>query len=196
MIEVNAVIKYRYLSIICLLTITLLTNTQFSFAQSKKNIELGGTWEPQSAITFEAFNREFIFTNSAEDYHRSFQRLIKNYSIRISEDELSKVLLKLTEENKLYVENTVSMIFKEANEFSHFRQNHYYQALEELRLNLPEINICAAIEVALVNEVRKIVSVPRTLSRTSPSEIRLLYLINHARYELLSALLHDVGYKN
>ncbi len=196
MIEVNAVIKYRHLSIMCLLTITLLINPQFSFAQSKKNIELGSAREPQSAITCVSSNRHLIFTNSAEDYHRSFHRVYKNYSIGISEDELSKVLLKLTEENKLYVVNTVSMIIKEANEFSHFRQNHYYQALEELRLNLPEINICAAIEVALVNEVRKIASVPRPLSRTSPSEIRLLYLINHARYELLSALLHDVGYKN
>lgn len=183
-------VKYVRLSIICLLMITVSVYPQFSFSETKEHIELGGLRNTQSAITFEAFDREFIFTNSPEDYQRSFQRLVANYEIGISEERLSNILINLSKEERVYVEATVSGLVKEANGFSHFRENQYYQSLTKLISNESKLNVAAALEIALVDEVRKIVSVPTPLSKNTSNQIRFLYLINHARYQLLSAVLY------
>ena len=170
--------------------ITVSVYPQFSFSETKEHIELGGLRNTQSAITFEAFDREFIFTNSPEDYQRSFQRLVANYEIGISEERLSNILINLSKEERVYVEATVSRLVVEANQFSHFRKNQYYQSLEELTKSISKLNMAAAIEVAFVDEVRKIVSTPTPLSNITANQIRFLYLINHARYQLLSAVLY------
>ena len=183
-------VKYVRLSIICLLMITVSVYPQFSFSETKEHIELGGLRNTQSAITFEAFDREFIFTNSPEDYQRSFQRLVANYEIGISEERLSNILINLSKEERVYVEATVSRLVVEANQFSHFRKNQYYQSLEELTKSISKLNMAAAIEVSFVDEVRKIVSTPTPLSNITANQIRFLYLINHARYQLLSAVLY------
>ncbi|MDA9959744.1 hypothetical protein N9E24_08095 [Alphaproteobacteria bacterium] len=183
-------VKYPHLLVICLLTITISLLPQFSFSKTEENIELGGIRNTQSAVTFAVFDREFIFTNSPEDYKRSFQRLIANYEIGIPKERLPNILINLSKEESVYVEETVSRLVVEANEFSHFRENQYYQSLEELTKSISKLNMAAAIEVSFVDEVRKIVSTPTPLSNITANQIRFLYLINHARYQLLSAVLY------
>jgi len=189
-------VKYLYLTAVYLFAITLSFYANFSFSSTEGSAELGLYRNTQSGITFEAFDREFIFTNSAADYHRSFQRLISNYGIGVPEARLPEILLLLTEVEEAFVEKAVSALVKEAKEFSHYRENQYYTTLTKLISNVSNLNIAAAIEIALVDEIRRIVSVPMPLSKTQSSEIRFLYLINHARYELVSAMLHTSGGQN
>lgn len=189
-------VKYVYFTMICLFTIAISAFPYLSFSQTKQNIELGGAKNTQSTITFETFDREFIFTNSPEDYHRSFQRLGANYGIGVPEARLPEILLLLTEKEEAFVEKAVSALVKEAMEFSQYKENQYYTMLTTLISDVSQLNIAAAIEIALVDEIRRIVSVPMPLSKTQSSEIRFLYLINHARYELVSAMLHTSGGQN
>jgi|DEB0MinimDraft_6_1074348.scaffolds.fasta_scaffold02261_2 hypothetical protein len=189
-------VKYLYLTAVYLFVITLSFYANFSFSSTKGSTELGTHRNTQSTITFEAFDREFIFTNSAADYHRSFQRLISNYGIRVPEARLPEILLLLTEKEEAFVETAVSALVKEAIEFSHYKENQYYTTLTKLTSKVSKLNIAAALEIALVDQIRIITSVPMPLSKTQSSEIRFLYLINHARYELVSAMLHSSGGQN
>ena len=168
----------------------MLAYPQLTLSQTTANIELGGTRKPQFAINFDTFDREFKFTNSAEDYHRSFQRLVKNYGLRISQDNLSEILLELNEEDKVNATKIVSAFVEETRKFSLFIENQYYPQLEEFASGVTKINVAAAVEIALVDEVRKIISEPTPLSKTKDSQTRFIYLINHARYELVSAILN------
>ena len=183
-------LKYIQLSIRSILITVMLVHPQLTLSQTTANIELDGTRKPQFAINFDTFDREFKFTNSAEDYHRSFQRLANNYGVRISQDSLSEILLKLNEEDKVSAAKIVSAFVEETSKFSLFIENQYYPKLEEFTSGMTKLNMAAAVEVALVDEVRKIISDPTPLSKTKDNKIRFIYLINHARYELVSAILN------
>jgi len=189
-------VKYLYLTIVYLFVITLSFYANFSFSSTKGSTELGTYRNTQSTITFEAFDREFIFTNSAVDYHRSFQRLISNYGIGVPEARLPEILLLLTEKEEAFVEKAVSALVKEAKAFSQYEENQYYTTITKLISNVSKLNIAAAIEIALVDEYNKVAAVPTPYINTQSSEIRFLYLINHARYELVSAMLHSSGGQN
>ena len=189
-------VKYVYVTIICLLTIAISVFPYLSFSQTMENIELREAKNTQSAITFEAFEREFIFTNSPEDYKRSFQHLLSNYRIGVPEARLPEIRLLLTEKEEALVDKSVSALVKEAKEFSQYKENQYYTTLTKLTASVSKLNIAAAIEIALVDQIRIITFVPMPLSKTQSSEIRFLYLINHARYELVSAMLHSSGGQN
>ena len=182
-------LKYTYLSIRWIFIFAILY-PQLSISQTSGNNELGGTRKSQSVISFASFDIEFKFTNSAEDYRRSFQRLVKNYGVRISEDNISAILFTLNQEDKVKASRIVSAFLEQTNKFSVFNENQYYSTLEELTSSVTKLNMAAAIEIALVDEVRRIVSEPTPLSKNKDNETRFIYLINHARYELVSAVLH------
>lgn len=190
MAKVSTMRKYTYLSIRWILIIAILAYPQLSISQTSGNTGLGGVPKSQSVISFVTFEREFKFTNSAEDYHRSFQRLVKNYGLRISQDNLSEILLELNEEDKVNATKIVSAFVEETRKFSLFIENQYYPQLEEFASGVTEINVAAAVEIALVDEVRKIISEPTPLSKNKDNKTRFIYLINHARYELLAAILN------
>ena len=61
--------------------VSLLTFIQLSFASFKGELKLDEDKIREYAITFKVFEKEFIFTNSIEDYYRSFKRLIDKYNI-------------------------------------------------------------------------------------------------------------------
>ena len=183
-------LKYIHLSVRCMVITVILVCPQLTLSQTNANIELGGTRKPQFAINFDTFDREFKFTNSAEDYHRSFQRLVNNYGVRISQDSLSEILLELNEEDKVNAAKIVSTFVEETSNFSLFIENQYYSTLEKFTSGVTKLNMAAAVEVALVGELRKILSVPTPLSKNKYDHTRFIYLINHARYELVSAVLH------
>ena len=183
-------LKYRYLSIRWILIIAIVAYPQLSISQTSGNNGLGGVLKSQSVISFVTFDSEFKFTNSAEDYHRSFQRLVKNYGLRISQDNLSEILFELSEEDIVNVAKIVSAFVEETSKFSLFNENQYYRQLEEFTSGLTKLNVAAAVEIALVDEVRKIISEPTPLSKNEDNKTRFIYLINHARYELLAAMLN------
>ena len=169
---------------------TLAILSQPCLSEVKKDVELGVARQWQTTITFEVFDREFIFTNSAEDYHRSFQRLIANYRVNISEEKLSEILAQLSQEEKAFVVKTVSSLVLEANKFSVYKHNYFYNALRTTTSEITKLNIAAALEVALVDEYNKVAAVPSQYDFGQSAGYRFLYLINHARYEILNASLH------
>ena len=183
-------VKCLCLALIFFATLTLAVLPQSSSSESKQEAEFGLEKERQTTVTFEVFDREFIFTNSAEDYHRSFQRLVANYRFNISDEKLSEILLPLSIVERAYVMETVSSLVLEANDFSVYNDNHYYNVLNAATSEIAKPNIAAAMEIALVDEYRRVASVPTHVSTIDSSVIRFLYLINHARYEILNALLH------
>ena len=183
-------VKCLCLALIFFATLTLAVLPQSSSSESKQEAEFGLEKERQTTVTFEVFDREFIFTNSAEDYHRSFQRLVANYRINISDEKLSEILLPPSSVERAYVMETVSSLVLEASDFSVYNDNHYYNVLNVVTSEIAKPNIAAALEIALVDEYRRVASVPTHVSTIDSSVIRFLYLINHARYEILNALLH------
>ena len=182
--------KSSCLALIFFATLTLAVLPQSSSSESKQDAEFGLEKERQTTITFEVFDREFISTNSAEDYHRSFQRLVANYRINISDEKLSEILLPLSSKDREYMAETASSLVLEANKFSVYEDNLYYAALSKVTSQITKLNLAAALEVALVEEYRKVAAVPTAFSSNQSADIRFLHLINHARYEILNALLH------
>jgi len=162
-----------------------------SFAENNFKLEQNKIRE--YAITFKVFEKEFIFTNSVEDYYRSFKRLISKYNIGIPEEVLPEILLPLTEIEKDFVNITVSNLAYEANQFSYYKDNNYYESLKKQVSKIDKLNLSAAMEIALVNKYKKSMSKDSKLKEVNSSLIRYLYLINHVRYELVSAILYDVS---
>ena len=183
-------VKYLSLSLFFVATLTLAISPHSSLSAVKKDVEFGVAREWQTTITFEVFDKEFIFTNSAEDYHRSFQRLIANYRVNISEKKISEILEQLSQGEKAFVVKTVSSLVLEARKFSVYKHNYFYQALRKTTSEITRLNIVAALEVALVDEYNKVAAVPSLYNFGQSADFRFLYLINHARYEILNASLH------
>ena len=183
-------VKYLSLSLFFFATLTLAIPPQSGLSVANEHVELEIATERQTTVTFGVFEKEFISTNSVEDYHRSFQRLRANYGINISDDILSEILTQLSKEEKAYVGKTLSSLVSEANKFSVYTDNHFYAALSEVTSQIKKLNLAAELEVALVEEYRKVAAVPTAFSSNQSADIRFLHLINHARYEILNALLH------
>ena len=107
-----------------------------------------------------------------------------------SDEKLSEILLPLSSKDREYMAETASSLVLEANKFSVYEDNLYYAALSEVTSQITKLNLAAALEVALVEEYRKVAAVPTAFSSNQSPDIRFLHLINHARYEILNALLH------
>ena len=149
------IFKYVNFPIIFCFSIMLLSYSQLSYSSSQSDLRLEKNEIKQSVITFKIFDKEFIFTNSAEDYHRSFKRLIDKYNIRIPEEILQEILLPLTQTEKDFVKVTVSNLVYEANQFSYYKNNDYYITLNKILKKQNKLNLAAAIEIALVNDYKK-----------------------------------------
>lgn len=185
--------KSLYISIVSIFVTTIFSHLQLSYASSKSDIRLEDKRVKQSSISFQIFRKEFIFTNSAEDFYRSFKRLIFKYNIGIPEEKLPEILLVLTDSEKDFVKIAVSNLAYEAKEYSYYRENHYYQNLTEIISKLRKLNLSAAMEIALVDEYNKVVGIITPFSNKQSNKIRYLHLLNLARYELVSAILYDVS---
>ena len=96
-------VKYLSLSLFFFATLTLAIPPQSGLSVASEYVELEIATERQTTVTFGVFEKEFISTNSVEDYHRSFQRLRANYGINISDDILSEILTQLFSKDRAYV---------------------------------------------------------------------------------------------
>ena len=184
-------IKFLNFPKIFFFIVSLLTFIQLGFASFKGELKLDEDKIREYAITFKVFEKEFIFTNSTEDYYRSFKRLKDKYNVGISEEVLQEILLPLTQTEKDFVKITASNLANEANKFSYYRDNDYYQKLTETILKVRKLNLSAAIEIAIVDEYNKVEAIKTPYSNKQSNNIRYLYLLNQARYELVSAILFD-----
>ena len=79
--------------LILFLMVNLFTHARVNNSFADNNFKLEQNKIREYAITFKVFDKEFIFTNSAEDYYRSFKRLISKYNIGIPEEVLPEILL-------------------------------------------------------------------------------------------------------
>lgn len=190
------IFKYVNFPIIFCFSIMLLSYSQLSYSSSQSDLRLEENEIKQSVITFKIFDKEFILTNSIEDYYSSFERLILKYNIGISEEKLLEIPLTLTESEKDFVKSAVNNLAYEANEFSKYRVNNYYENLNKYISNLHKLNLSAAMEMALVNKYKKSMSKDSKFEESNSNSIRYLYLINHARFELLSAIIHHKSQLN
>ena len=179
--------------LIIFLMVTFFTYARDNESFAENNFKLEQNKIREYAITFKVFEKEFTFTNSAKDYYRSFKRLISKYNIGIPEEALPEILLPLTESEKDFVKITVSNLAYEANKFSNYRDNNYYNKLTETILKVRKLNLSAAIEIAIVDEYNKVAAIKMPYSNKQSNNIRYLYLLNQARYELVSAILYDVN---
>ena len=185
--------KFLYISIVSFFVITISSHLQLCYASSKNDLRLVNKTVKQSAISFQIFKKEFIFTNSSRDFYRSFKRLIYEYNIGIPEEKLQEILIALTESEKDFVKIAINNLAYEANEYSYYRDNHYYQKLTEIILKLRKLNLSAAMEIALVDEYNKIAAIKTPYLNKQSNKIRYLHLLNQARYELVSAVLYDLS---
>ena len=56
----------------------------------------------QSTITYSIFEQEFMFTNSPEDYQRSFLRLKQRYSLDLSLGVVEKIMFGIGSDKNLF----------------------------------------------------------------------------------------------
>ena len=147
--------------------------------------------EGPRSITFRSFGKEFMSTNSIDDYYRSLSRIQKLYRVKLSDNTLESVYeeVKSTRLSKaflLFLELEKEALLKAEN-----RDNTYYQKLETLCKWLQKISEAAYIEMLLVDLQRE------TRGEANPFANRLettrfSYLIQHARYEVFSKTLFNL----
>ena len=143
----------------------------------------------QSTIPYSIFEQEFMFTNTPEDYQRSFLRLKQRYGLNVSLKVLETIMFGIKSDENLFKSATKDLI-NEAILFSRFEDNKYYEKLHDLTKFADKLNFVARIEIQLVDQLRRLSSVPTPLLDSLSSQIRFRYLINHARYEITSAALN------
>ena len=143
-----------------------------------------------SAITYKSFGKEFLSTNSLDDYHRSLSRIQNLYRAKLSDDNLSSVF----EEMEATRLSAALMLFadleKEALLKAENREDNFYQKLELLCEWLKSFSDAAYIEILLVDLQRKTVSDVKPLTNQAATT-RFVYLIQHARYEVFSKMLFE-----
>ena len=100
-----------------------------------------------------------MFTNSPEDYQRSFLRLKQRYGLNVSLKVLETIMFGIKSDENLFKSATKDLI-NEAILFSRFEQNKYYEKLHDLTKFADKLNFVARIEIQLVDQLRRLSSVP------------------------------------
>lgn len=143
----------------------------------------------QRTIPYSIFEQEFLFTNSPEDYQRSFLRLKQKYGLDVPLKVLETIMFGVGSDENLFRSATRDLI-NEAILFSRFEHNNYYEKLHGLTNFANKLNFVARIEIQLVDQLRQLSSLPTPLLDSLSHQVRFRYLINHARYEITSAALN------
>lgn len=140
-------------------------------------------------IDFDDFGKEFTFTYSTDDYLRSIQRIKKKYFFKILPNKKLRTFEKINESKKNEIKTLVNVLSKEAWLKTDFQYNKFYLTLEKLTKFGDKLKYSAIIEIALVDEQRKLLkqSIGKTLTR---DETYFKHLIQHARYEVLKYSLY------
>ena len=155
-------------------------------ASNNTGLLIEGPSSQARSISFTAFDKEFIFTNSVDDYRRSLVRLRETYRINISDHTIRSLGDSIPNETKLKLTSLSANVGKEAQAKSIGRASGFYATLQILNSNVYSVNEAAFVELQLVDLQRevngKIVPLSDELDVT-----RFIYLIQHARYEIFSS---------
>ena len=122
-------------------------------------------------------------------FERSFLRLKQRYSLDLSLRVLETIMLSIASDENLF-KNATKDLINEAISFSRFEHNKYYEKLHDLTKFATKLNVVARIDIQLVDQLRRLSSVPMPLLDSLSGQVRFRYLINHARYEITSAALN------
>lgn len=143
-------------------------------------------------LSFNVFSKEFIFTNSLDDYFRSLSRLHSLHGLEIPNIQIGSVYEVVDLEKHAYLKNIIFNLEKEANLKSCNEVNSFYQTLEQLQYETRTIQEAAMVELMLVELQRqagnKIVPFDESKNKS-----RFLHLIQHARYEVFSTFLFEIS---
>ncbi len=177
---------FLFLFLILLLQKLSLAEEQKNLVVSKSNSH---SYKNRTFISFEDFKQEFTYTNSIGDYFRSIQRVKIKY---LSENLINKNLGlydEVDELKKQKILDLIKLLSIEAWSKTNYKINKFYFNLSQLIKLANELKYSAIIELALVEEQRKLLhqSVGR---QTNRDESYFRHLINHARYEVFKSSLY------
>ncbi|MDC1085990.1 hypothetical protein OAT44_01095 [Alphaproteobacteria bacterium] len=173
----------------------ILFSQKISLAEQQKNLILSQSNsysnKKRTFITFEDFKHEFAYTNSLGDYFRSVKRVEKKY---LNENLINKNLglyNEVDEFKKQEILDLLKLLTVEAWNKTNFKTNQFYFTLSKLIKLSNELKYSAIIEIALVEEQRKLLyqSVARHINK---DEAYFRHLINHARYEVFKSSINSI----
>ena len=166
---------------------------KLSLAEEQKNliISQSNSYSNKNStfISFEDFKQEFTYTNSKGDYFRSIQRIKIKY---LSENLINKNLGLYDEVDDLKKQeilDLIKLLTIEAWSKTNFKINKFYFTLSQLIKLTNELKYSAIIELALVEEQRKLLQ-QSAGRQTNKDESYFRHLINHARYEVFKSSLY------
>lgn len=135
-------------------------------------------------FSLKVFLKEFIYTNSNDDYLRSLQRLKDKHLIDLSINYKDTINKKLTIDENNNIVNNINNLIKEAKDKANFKSNSFYIQLKEIINNNKEWNSSALYEQLIVKELLRNVSKSVSNSKSS-NNIYYKYILNHSRYEII-----------
>ena len=194
---------YLLVWLVVILNITLITQNGLAKdfltsnkASSKTNaynqnskVILGVLRSPKAYkfLSYQNFLKEFIYTNSLDDYRRSLERIAERYNFKISEFAFSTLNEEPSWKDQEKVSKLVLKLVSEGQKKADFIENRFYNVLEKLEALSNGFRMGARIEIGIVNQLRKVTGKRVPTHGSSSGYFR--YLLNHARYEVfLNAL--------
>lgn len=143
-------------------------------------------------LSFNTFSKEFIFTNSLDDYFRSLSRLHSLFGLEIPNIHIGSVYEIVDLEKHTYLKNIIFNLAKDAHLKSSNEENSFYRTLEQLHQETSTIQEAAMVELMMVELQRQLGNkiVPFVESNNIS---RFLHLIQHARYEVFSTFLSKMS---
>ena len=161
-----------------------------SIEPSSNNLINQKTYDKQE-LSFNAFRKEFIFTNSLDDYFRSLSRLHSFYGLEVPNIHIGSVYEVVDLEKHTHLKNIILNLEKDAHLKSSNEVNSFYQTLEQIHYETRTIQEAAMVELMLVELQRQVGNkiVPFVESKNIS---RFLHLIQHARYEVFSTFLFEI----
>lgn len=162
-----------------------------SIEPSSNNLINQKTYDKQE-LSFNAFRKEFIFTNSLDDYFRSLSRLHSFYGLEVPNIHIGSVYEVVDLEKHTHLKNIILNLEKDAHLKSSNEVNSFYQTLEQIHYETRTIQEAAMVELMLVELQRQVGNkiVPFVESKNIS---RFLHLIQHARYEVFSTFLSEMS---
>ena len=141
-------------------------------------------------FSFELFMKEFIYTNSNDDYIRSVKRLNENFLISLSIDYKDKINKKITANDYIKINASVKKLIKEAKLKSLFKNNTFYKQIKNIIDTNIKWNSSVLYERLIVKELLK-ANRKSVYGEAIPNNIYYLHILNNLRYEIILSFLKN-----
>lgn len=182
------------LKTIFLFSVFILLTQKFSTAEginNSINFQQNSFVQKFFFITFDDFKKEFIYTKSLDDYLRSIQRVEKKYLRDKIIYNKNNFYNEIEKSKKQKIKKLINVLTLEAWKKIEFETNEFYIILDKLKIFVDALNQSAIIEIALVEEHRKLLR--QSVSITNTIDVSYFnHLIDHARYEVFKYTIHNL----